>query len=90
MEEIGGLLARLVSSQVNYHLNKHTVFSGRGGRHSMVKYYALAVVQGLLGAGLVQVLPTVLPISAAVVKIPVDLLLFAISYFIQRDFVFDK
>ena len=83
-------LARLVSSQVNYHLNKHTVFSGRGGRHSMVKYYALAAVQGLLGAGLVQVLPTVLPISAAVVKIPVDLLLFAVSYFIQRDFVFDK
>ena len=83
-------LARLVSSQVNYHLNKHTVFSGRGGRHSMVKYYALAVVQGLLGAGLVQFLPTVLPISAAVVKIPVDLLLFAASYFIQRDFVFDK
>ena len=71
-------------------LNKHTVFSGRGGKHSMVKYYALAVVQGLLGAGLVQFLPTVLPISAAVVKIPVDLLLFAASYFIQRDFVFDK
>ena len=47
----------------------------------MVKYYALAVVQGLLGAGLVQFLPTVLPISAAVVKIPVDLLLFAASYF---------
>ena len=83
-------LARVVSSQVNYHLNKHTVFFGRGGRHSMAKYYALAVVQGLLGAGLVQFLPTVLPISAAVVKIPVDLLLFAISYFIQRDFVFDK
>ena len=83
-------LARLVSSQVNYHLNKHTVFSGRGGRHSMVKYYALAVVQGLLGAWLVQLLPQVLPISAAIIKIPVDLALFAVSYFIQRDFVFDK
>ena len=83
-------LARLVSSQVNYHLNKHTVFSGRGGRHSMVKYYALAVAQGLLGAGLVQFLPQVLPISAAIIKIPVDLALFAVSYFIQRDFVFDK
>ena len=33
-------LARLVSSQVNYHLNKHTVFGGRGGRSSMPKYYA--------------------------------------------------
>ena len=67
-------LARVVSSQVNYHLNKHTVFSGRGGKHSMVKYYALAVSAGAdLGAGLVQFLPTVLPVSAAVVKIPVDL-----------------
>ena len=83
-------LARLVSSQVNYHLNKHTVFSGRGGKHSMVKYYALAVAQGALGAALVQVLPGILPISAAIIKIPVDLVLFALSYFIQRDYVFDK
>ena len=83
-------LARLVSSQVNYHLNKHTVFSGRGGKHSMAKYYALAVVQGAIGAGLVQLLPTVLPISAAVIKIPVDLVLFALSYIIQRDYVFGK
>lgn len=83
-------LARLVSSQVNYHLNKHMVFSGRGGKHSMAKYYALAVVQGLLGAGLVQLIPTLLPISAAVVKIPVDIVLFAVSYLIQRDFVFAK
>ena len=84
------LLARLVSSQVNYNLNKHTVFSGRGGKHSMAKYYALAVAQGALGAGLVQLLSTLLPIPAAVVKIPVDIVLFAISYLIQRDFVFDK
>lgn len=83
-------LARLVSSQVNYHLNKHTVFSGRGGRHSMVKYYALAVVQAAIGAALVQYLPTVLPISAAVIKIPVDIVLFAVSYVIQRDYVFDQ
>ena len=83
-------LARVVSSQVNYHLNKHTVFFGRGGKYSMVKYYALVVIQGLIGAGLVQFLPTVLPVSAAVIKIPVDLVLFGISYFIQRDFVFDK
>lgn len=83
-------LARLASSQVNYHLNKHTVFSGRGGKHSMVKYYVLAVVQGVIGAALVQVLPAVVPLSAAVVKIPVDIVLFSVSYVIQRDYVFDK
>ena len=83
-------LARVVSSQVNYNLNKHTVFSGRGGKHSMLKYYALAVVQGAIGAGLVQVLPNFIPLPASVIKIPVDLILFAISYIIQRDYVFDK
>ena len=83
-------LARLVSSQVNYHLNKHTVFSGRGGKNSMVKYYARALVQGAIGAGLVQVLPNFIPLPAAVIKIPVDLVLFAFSYIIQRDYVFDK
>ena len=83
-------LARVVSSQVNYHLNKHTVFSGRGGKNAMVKYYALCVVQGLIGAGLVQVLPGLIPISPKIIKLPVDLALFMLSYFIQRDFVFDK
>lgn len=83
-------LARLVSSQVNYHFNKHAVFGGRGGKHSMARYYALALVQGLIGAGLVQLLPHLLPISAAVVKIPVDVALFAVSYLVQRDFVFGR
>ncbi len=83
-------LARLISSQVNYHLNKHAVFGGRGGKSAMVKYYTLCVVQSALGAGLVQLLPHVLPLSATIVKIPVDLALFAVSYFIQRDYVFDK
>ncbi len=81
-------IARLISSQVNYRLNKHTVFGGRGGKYSMVKYYALCVVQGAIGAGLVQLLPTVLPVSEAFIKIPVDILLFMLSYMIQRDYVF--
>ena len=75
---------------MNYHLNKHTVFSGRGGKYSMVKYYALAVVQGALGAGLLQVLSGLLPVAPIIIKIPVDLVLFMVSYFIQRDYVFDK
>ena len=83
-------LARLVSSQVNYNLNKHTVFSGRGGKSSMLKYYALAVVQGAIGAALVQVLPRFIPLPAGVIKIPVDLILFAFSFIIQRDYVFNK
>ena len=84
------VLARIVSSQINYRMNKNLVFGGRGGKWSMVKYYALCVVQGALGAGLVHVLPTVLPVSEAFIKIPVDIVLFMLSYMIQRDYVFGK
>jgi len=83
-------LARLVSSQVNYRLNRYTVFSGRGGKYAMLKYYMLAAVQGLIGAGLVQFLPGIIPVSPAIIKIPVDIILFMISFVVQRDFVFNK
>ena len=83
-------LARVVSSQVNYHINKRAVFGGRGGRYAVLKYYILCVIQGSIGAALVQFLPRVLPISGDVLKIPVDVVLFMISYAIQRDIVFDK
>ncbi|MBQ8617435.1 MAG: bifunctional glycosyltransferase family 2/GtrA family protein [Clostridia bacterium] len=81
-------LARLVSSQVNYRINKTAVFGGRGGKYSMVKYYALCVVQGAIGAGLVEYLPHVIGIAGEWLKIPVDILLFMLSYMIQRDYVF--
>ena len=82
------VIARVISSQVNYRMNKNIVFGKNGGKYSMVKYYALCVVQGALSTALVWWLPTVLPVSAGFVKIPVDVVLFVFSYMIQRDYVF--
>ena len=78
------------SSQVNYRMNKNLVFGKGGGKYSMVKYYALCIVQGALSTALVWWLPTVLPVSAGFIKIPVDVVLFVFSYMIQRDYVFNK
>lgn len=80
--------ARFVSSQYNYHMNKHAVFGGHGGRFAMTKYYALAFCQMLVGAALVHFIPMLLPVSEKIVKIPVDVALFVVSYVIQRDIVF--
>jgi len=82
------VIARVISSQVNYRMNKNIVFGKGGGRYSMAKYYALCIVQGALSTALVWWLPTVLPVSAGFVKIPVDVVLFVFSYMIQRDYVF--
>lgn len=78
--------SRIVSSLVNYHLNKHTVFGGQGGHSAIVRYYALAAVQLLVGAGLTSLLARVVP--AGLAKLPIDACLFCISFIIQRDFVF--
>ena len=84
------VIARVISSQVNYRMNKNIVFGKNGGKYSMAKYYALCIVQGAISTGLVWWLPTVLPVSAGFVKIPVDVVLFVFSYMIQRDYVFKK
>ena len=84
------VIARIISSQVNYRMNKNLVFGKKGGRYSMVKYYALCIVQGAVSTALVWWLPTVLPVSAGFIKIPVDIVLFMLSYMIQRDYVFDR
>lgn len=81
-------LARIASSLFNYTINRLAVFGGRGGRTSILRYYLLAAGQLAVGALLVEVLSEALGLGAAWVKIPVDVLLFLVSYVLQRDFVF--
>lgn len=81
--------ARVVSSGVNYLLNRMTVFK-TGGRDAVFRYYLLAVTQLSVGAGLVELLHVTLHWSAGWIKIPVDVVLFCLSYLVQRDFVFKE
>ena len=80
--------ARICSSLLNYMLNKHAVFGGHGGKSAIIRYYLLAATQMALGAGLTSALAYATRLSPGVAKLPVDLLLFFISFFVQRDFVF--
>lgn len=80
-------LARALSSLFNYTLNRMAVFGGRGGHTSILRYYLVAASQMAAGAGLVQLLHSV-GFDAGWVKIPVDIVLFFLSYTLQRDFVF--
>lgn len=53
----------------------------------MARYYLLAACQLGVGAGLVQLL-ALAGCKESLIKIPVDVALFFISFLIQRDFVF--
>lgn len=85
-------LARIISASYNYIINYKIVFgSEEQHRKSTVRYIVLAFIQGTLSAVLVNSMVMLLGAQIEVlVKIVVDTLLFIISFYIQREFVFRK
>ena len=81
--------ARVVSSLCNYHMNRRFVFA-QGTKTSIVKYYIVAVALLLLNYGFLWVCNVALPIPLAVAKIFAELVLYPLSYVLQRKFVFTK
>ena len=84
------ILARVLSATYNFTMNYKVVFRSRekvGG--SAAKYIALALVQMLLSAVLVTGGTALLPMLPEVlVKAVVDTVLFLVSYYVQRKYVF--
>lgn len=86
--------ARIVSSMANYFMNKKVVFKAKGdtGR-SMLRYYVLAAIQMLISAGGVTGLTTLFKWGnglSLVAKLIVDTLLYFLSFYFQRTWVFKK
>lgn len=85
------VLARVISAVYNFLLNYKVVFKSRENLAvTAVKYLALAVCQMLCSAFLVNELFGLLGGYEVAVKIPVDVLLFFLSFVIQREFVYRK
>ncbi|MBO7406087.1 MAG: GtrA family protein, partial [Clostridia bacterium] len=81
--------ARIISGIVNYLLNSRIVFKSAGVRQA-VGYAILWLVMlglGMLGSYLIRDL---LHWPGIVCKICVDLPLFLLSYFVQREVIFKK
>ena len=83
--------ARVISSLRNYLLNWKLVFQSRGnGVTALLKYYLLAIVVMILSAFGVGALSSLTSIHKSIVKIPVDMVLFLISFPIQKHWVFPR
>lgn len=83
------IAARIVSSLVNYFLNHALVFA-RGSRHrqSLARYYLLATVIMLLSYSLIRLFNQVLGWPLLLAKISGDGLLYVLSFYAQREFVY--
>lgn len=88
---LGTLLARLISSFINYSMNRTVVFKdGNRMGKSVVRYYILCAGQLLCSWLLVTAVFERVSWDTTIVKMIVDTLLFFISYQIQRVWVFRK
>ncbi len=80
------ILARAVSSFINYMINRHIVFA-KGKASSVFKYYLLAVLIMAAGSGGGDLL-TWVGIPGLLAKLLVDVPLFFVSYTMQRKYIF--
>lgn len=84
-------IARIVSSMYNFIFNYKRVFKQKGTFvSSMIKYYILAAIIMTLSGFTVARLHEVWPIAELAIKIPVDVLLFLVSAWAQKEFVYKK
>ena len=92
--------ARLISSFVNFNLNKSLVFKSKAGyKSSMLRYYVLCVLQFAVNAAMTNGLVILANRAAGhqisaflstLIQIAVMTVLFLISYPIQREWVFSE
>lgn len=81
--------ARVLSSLYNYNVNKHIVFKRRTSNNTLIKYYALCIIQGVASWLLVDLLFNAINLShPSIIKIIVDFVLFLVSFQIQQRWVF--
>lgn len=82
--------ARIVSSSLNYTLNRKLVFNSKTSMtKSAVKYFILAAGILVCGTGFLKLL-TIHGINGYLSKILTELVMFLVSWFIQHKFIFPQ
>lgn len=85
---LASAVARCLSGVCNFTVNKKWSFSAGGGALGQAARYLILFLSLMLVSGGSVALLRLLPINITVLKLMVDLLLFAVSYIVQRRWVF--
>ena len=80
-------IARVVSSLCNYFLNGKLVFGGCS-KDSILRYYLLVAGIYAVNYGLLTILSVLLPLPLWLAKLLVEMVLYPVSFYLQRRFVF--
>lgn len=86
---VATIASRILSAIYNFTINYRKVFKSNSTiLKSIVRYAVLAIVIMLASGFAVDALHSVLPVAELAIKIPVDVLLFLVSFWVQREFVY--
>lgn len=87
---ISVIAARVISSLFNYVLNKNLVFKAKNQMHTkaFLKYYSLVIAILLCNYLLLYLFTDVMSLSLLAGKILTECILFLVSYYAQKRFVF--
>lgn len=84
------IVARILSSILNYTLNRNKVFKSFN-KKSLLKYYILVIIQMFVSGYSVKFLhKMIINENVIFLKIIIDLIIFIVNYYIQREWVFER
>ena len=89
---IATIMARVISSLVNYFINRNKVFKNNENKmdvKTLIRYYLLVIIQMLVSATVVTSIYKSVHIYETLIKIPVEIVLFMVNYFVQKKFIFN-
>ena len=89
---IAVILSRMISSILNFILNRNYVFENNQSNvvKTLIKYYALVIVILSFNYGILYVLYKVLKINLVISKIITEIVLYSFSFVVQKRVVFKK
>ncbi len=90
---IATVLARILSSYVNYLVNKNGVFKAKNRTKtenikSLIGYYILVVINVIVSSLCVNAIVKCVGWNETATKLLVDMVLFVVNFVIQREFIF--
>ncbi len=80
--------SRIVSASVNYQLSRRIVFHAPPSWRTTLSYFLLAIFSISTGSLLVMLFTNLLHAGEIWIKLPVDVFLFFVNFFLQKKFVF--
>lgn len=86
---LSNVIARVISSTFNYTLNKKMVFKDKNNvSKSIFKYYLLAICILVVNTSILYLLVNVVGFNKYISKLIVEVVLFLISYRVQKKYIF--